>query len=109
MAKLKAGSSGFHHNLKTFNESLSSQQATLLSELHVHATMEASSSSSLPEAPCGKQVPKDPPRRRAVGEEFWSSSLEVGLTQACPSQSTVEITAQHTIQNPILYMCIYMS
>ena len=61
MAELKAGSkyySGFHRNLKTFTESLSSQQATLLSELHVHvhAAMEASSSSGLPEPPCGRQV-----------------------------------------------------
>ena len=67
MAKLKAGAkyySGFHHNQKTSTESLSSQQATLLSELHVHAAMEASSSSGLPEAPCGRQVPKDPQGKR---------------------------------------------
>ena len=59
MVELKAGSkyySGIHHNLKTFTESLSAQQATLLSELHVHAAMEASSSASLPEAPCERQA-----------------------------------------------------
>jgi hypothetical protein len=75
MAELKAGSkyySGFHHNLKTFTESLSAQQATLLSELHVHAAMEASSSSSLPEAPCGRQVPKDPQGEGQSGKSSGS-------------------------------------
>ena len=81
MADLKAGSkyySGFHHNLKTFTESLSSQQATLLSELHVHAAMEASSSCSLPEAPCGRQVPKDPKKRSVLGEVLAQSIMILG-------------------------------
>ena len=79
MAELKAGSkyySGFHHNLKTFNESLSSQQATLPSELHVHTAMEVSSSSGLPEAPCGRAGSQRPSRRRAVGGRVLAQFLK---------------------------------
>ena len=72
MAELKAGSkdySHFHNHLKTITESVFLQQTT--SRLELLAALEALPPSGLPEAPCGRQVPKDP---QGKGQSGKSSS-----------------------------------
>ena len=89
MAEIKAGSKDYsriHHNLKTSTESLSSQQATLLSEVHVHAAMEALPPTGLPEAPCGRQVPKGP---QGKGQSGKSSSKGKQSHEGTTSGSTL--------------------
>ena len=74
MAELKAGSkdySRFNNNLKTFAESVSSQQTTLHLDVHVLAALEALPPTGLPEAPYGRQVPKDPHGKGQSGKSSY--------------------------------------
>ena len=74
MAELKAGSkdySHFNNNLKTFAESISSQQTTLHLDVHVLAALEALPPTGLPEAPYGRQVPKDPQGKGQSGKSSY--------------------------------------